>query len=116
MNQNQGSYRKCKKMFQIKDIKMAEKGRKLVERAEEEMPVLKMLREEFKHDLFLKGYKIAGAVHVTKETAVLIRTLQYLGAEVAWAGCNPLSTNDYIAAAMADGVREDAAGVQRLTI
>ncbi|MDP2908990.1 MAG: adenosylhomocysteinase, partial [Nanoarchaeota archaeon] len=88
--------------YKIKDIKLAEQGKRLIERAEEEMPVLKMLREEHKNNKFLKGYKIAGAIHVTKETAVLIRTLKYLGAEVAWAGCNPLSTNDAVAAALAE--------------
>lgn len=88
--------------YKVKDIKLAKEGKKLIERAEEEMPVLKMLREEFKNDRFLKGYKIAGAIHVTKETAVLIRTLKYLGADVAWSGCNPLSTNDQIAAALAE--------------
>ena len=94
------------KNYKIKNIRFAKEGKKLVDRAEEEMPVMRMLKEEFKHDKFLKGYKIAGAIHVTKETAVLVRTLKYLGADVAWAGCNPLSTNDYIAAAMAaEGVK-----------
>lgn len=88
--------------YKVKDVKLAEEGKKLIERAEEEMPVLNMLREEFKNDRFLKGYKIAGAIHVTKETAVLIRTLKYLGADIVWAGCNPLSTNDLIAAALAE--------------
>jgi len=88
--------------YKVKDIKLAKQGKKLIERAEEEMPVLEMLRDEFKNDKFLKGYKIAGAIHVTKETAVLTKTLKYLGADVAWAGCNPLSTNDSIAAAMAE--------------
>ena len=88
--------------YKVKDLKLAKEGKKLIERAEEEMPVLNMLREEFKNDRFLKGYKIAGAIHVTKETAVLIRTLKYLGADVAWSGCNPLSTNDLIAAAIAE--------------
>ncbi|MBM3199980.1 adenosylhomocysteinase, partial [Candidatus Woesearchaeota archaeon] len=88
--------------YKVKGIKLAKEGKKLIERAEEEMPVLGMLREEFKNNRFLEGYKIAGAIHVTKETAVLIRTLKYLGADVAWAGCNPLSTNDLIAAALAE--------------
>ncbi|MDP2907319.1 MAG: adenosylhomocysteinase [Nanoarchaeota archaeon] len=88
--------------YKVKDIKLAKEGKKLIERAEEEMPVLMMLRKEFEKDRFLKGYKIAGAIHVTKETAVLIRTLKYLGADVAWSGCNPLSTKDEIAAALAD--------------
>lgn len=90
------------KNYKVKNIKLAEDGRKLIARAGEAMPVMKMLEEEFKDDRFLKGYKIAGAIHVTKETGVLIRTLRYLGAKVAWAGCNPLSTNDKVAAALAD--------------
>lgn len=88
--------------YKIKDIALAEQGRKLIARAEEEMPVLKILKEEYKKNPFLKGIKIGGAIHVTKETAVLMRTLKSLGAEVAWAGCNPLSTNDAVAAALAD--------------
>lgn len=90
------------KNYKIKDIKLAKEGKKLIKRAEEEMPVLKMLKQEFSHNRFLIGYRVGGAIHVTKETAVLVKTLKYLGAEVAWAGCNPLSTNDKIAAAMAD--------------
>jgi len=94
------------KNYKVKDIRLAKEGKKLIKRAEEEMPVLAKLREEFKNNHFLKGYKIAGAIHVTKETAVLAKTLQYLGADVAWAGCNPLSTNDSIAAAMAkEGIK-----------
>ena len=88
--------------YKIKDIGLAEEGRKLIARAEEEMPVIKMLQEEFKDSQFLKGIKIGGAIHVTKETAVLMRALKSFGADVAWAGCNPLSTNDKIAAALAD--------------
>ncbi len=88
--------------YKVKDMKLAKQGKKLIKRAEEEMPVLGILKEEFKDNRFLSGYRIAGAIHVTKETAVLIKTLQYLGADVAWAGCNPLSTNDSIAAALVE--------------
>jgi len=88
--------------YQVKDLSLAEAGRKLIARAEQEMPVLMKLREQGKTNKFLAGLRIGGAIHVTKETAVLIRTLRALGAEVAWAGCNPLSTNDSIAAALAE--------------
>jgi adenosylhomocysteinase len=70
------------------------------------MPVLMALREQMRQTQPLKGQRIAGCLHVTKETAVLIRTLVAAGAEVSWSGCNPLSTNDEIAAALAaDGVQ-----------
>jgi len=87
--------------YKIKDMSLAEEGEKLIARAEEEMPVVKMLVEEFKDSQFLKGIKIGGAIHVTKETAVLMRALKSFGADVSWAGCNPLSTNDKVAAALA---------------
>lgn len=94
------------KNYKVKNIKLAEKGIPLIKKAEEDMPVLGMLKEKFKDDRFLEGRRIAGAIHVTKETAVLVRTLKYLGAEVAWAGCNPKSTKDEIAAALAkEGVK-----------
>src|SRR6476469_5025263 len=60
------------------------------------------LREKYKDSKPLKGHKIAGCLHVTKETAVLVRTLRAAGAEISWSGCNPLSTQDDIAAALAD--------------
>ncbi len=90
------------KNYKIKDIRLAGEGRRLIERAEEEMPVIKMLKEKYYDSQFLKGVKIGGAIHVTKETAVLMRALKSFGADVAWAGCNPLSTNDKVAAALAD--------------
>src|SRR3954463_5259674 len=65
------------------------------------MPVLMSLREKGKKDLPLKGMKVAGCLHVTKETAVLVRTIRAAGAEVSWSGCNPLSTQDDVAAALA---------------
>jgi adenosylhomocysteinase len=88
--------------YSVKDLSLAEAGRKLIARAEQEMPVLMKLREQAKTNKFLTGLRIGGAIHVTKETGVLIRTLRELGADVAWAGCNPLSTNDSIAAALAE--------------
>jgi adenosylhomocysteinase len=66
------------------------------------MPVLMKLREEYRESQPLKGMRIAGCLHVTKETAVLVRTLQAAGAEVSWSGCNPLSTQDDVAAALAE--------------
>src|SRR5689334_17679802 len=88
----------------VKDLKLAESGRLKVEWAESRMPVLMALREEHAKKQSFKGAKIAGCLHVTKETAVLVRTLKAAGAEVSWSGCNPLSTQDDIAAALADEV------------
>ncbi len=89
----------------IKDIKMAEAGRLKIEWAEAHMPVMTALREKFAKTKPLAGMRISGCLHVTKETAVLIRTLIAAGAQVAWSGCNPLSTQDDVAAALyAEGV------------
>src|SRR5262252_3854203 len=85
----------------VKDLKLADAGRLRIEWAESRMPVLMALREKFKDAKPLKGQRIAGCLHVTKETAVLIRTLRAAGAEVSWSGCNPLSTQDDVAAALA---------------
>lgn len=91
--------------FKVKDLKLAEQGKKKIEWAEARMPVLAALRAKYKKTKPFKGYKIAGCLHVTKETAVLIRTFLDAGAELSWSGCNPLSTQDDIAAALAkDGV------------
>ena len=87
--------------FKIADAKLADAGRLKIEWAESRMPVLTSLREKGKKDLPLKGMKVAGCLHVTKETAVLIRTIRAAGAEVSWSGCNPLSTQDDVAAALA---------------
>ncbi len=94
MDQKQGKYK-------VKDIKLAKEGKKLIAWAESRMPVLMALRAKYKVTKPLKGYRIAGCLHVTKETAVLIRTLEDAGAQVSWSGCNPLSTNDAVAAALA---------------
>lgn len=88
--------------FQVANLKLAEQGRLLLSWAESRMPVLMALREEFQKTKPLAGHRIAGCLHVTKETGVLIRTLQAAGAEVSWSGCNPLTTNDEVAAALAD--------------
>src|SRR5690348_494252 len=82
-------------------MKLADAGRLRIDWAESRMPVLMALREKGKKEQPLKGMKIAGCLHVTKETAVLVRTLIAAGAEVSWSGCNPLSTNDEVAAALA---------------
>ncbi len=87
--------------YKVKDITLAEQGRKKIEWAESRMPVLMYLREKYSKTKPLKGFKIAGCLHVTKETAVLVETLRAAGAEVAWSGCNPLSTQDDVAAALA---------------
>ncbi len=92
--------------YKVRDLSLAEEGRLLIEWAESRMPVLMHLREKYSQTQPLKGYRIAGCLHVTKETAVLIRTLLAAGAEISWSGCNPLSTNDAVAAALAaDGVK-----------
>ena len=85
----------------VRDINLAEEGKLLMDWAESRMPVMMKLREEYSKTKPFAGYKIAGCLHVTKETGILIRTLQAAGAEVYWSGCNPLSTNDAVAAALA---------------
>ena len=85
----------------VADLKLADAGRLRIEWAESRMPVLMALRERARKEQPLKGMRIAGCLHVTKETAVLIRTLVAAGAEISWSGCNPLSTNDEVAAALA---------------
>jgi adenosylhomocysteinase len=87
--------------FKVADLKLADKGRLRIEWAESRMPVLMALREKYKQTQPLKGHRISGCIHVTKETAVLVRTLRAAGAEVSWSGCNPLSTQDDVAAALA---------------
>ncbi|WP_034041943.1 adenosylhomocysteinase [Wocania ichthyoenteri] len=85
----------------VKDISLAEWGRKEIELAEAEMPGLMSLREEYGDSQPLKGARIAGCLHMTIQTAVLIETLQALGAEVTWSSCNIFSTQDQAAAAIA---------------
>ncbi|WP_339751587.1 adenosylhomocysteinase [uncultured Winogradskyella sp.] len=85
----------------VKDMSMAAWGRKEIELAEAEMPGLMSLREEYKNEQPLKGSRIAGCLHMTIQTAVLIETLQALGAEVTWSSCNIFSTQDQAAAAIA---------------
>ncbi|MBT8411284.1 MAG: adenosylhomocysteinase [Octadecabacter sp.] len=87
----------------VKDIKLAEFGRKELDIAETEMPGLMALREEFGESKPLKGSRIVGSLHMTIQTAVLIETLVELGADVRWASCNIFSTQDHAAAAIAAG-------------
>jgi len=87
--------------FKIKDIGLAELGRKKLRMSEKEMPGLMSLREEFGATAPLKGARVAGCLHMTIETAVLIETLVALGAEVTWSSCNIYSTQDEAAAAIA---------------
>ncbi len=92
--------------FKVKDISLAEWGRKEIKLAEAEMPGLMALRAEFGPSQPLKGARVAGCLHMTIQTAVLIETLKALGAEVTWSSCNIFSTQDHAAAAIA------AAGIQ----
>lgn len=91
-----------KGIFKVRDLKLAEEGHKRIEWAESRMPVLMALRKKYSQTKPLKGFRIAGCLHVTKETAVLVKTFVEAGAQVSWSGCNPLSTNDSVAAALAD--------------
>lgn len=88
--------------YKVKDISLAAWGRKEIELAEAEMPGLMSLREEYKDEQPLKGARIAGCLHMTIQTAVLIETLVALGAEVTWSSCNIFSTQDQAAAAIAE--------------
>jgi adenosylhomocysteinase len=88
--------------YVVKDISLAEFGRKEIAIAETEMPGLMAVRAEFGPSQPLKGARIAGSLHMTIQTAVLIQTLEALGAEVRWASCNIFSTQDHAAAAIAD--------------
>ena len=87
--------------YKVKDISLADWGRKEINLAEAEMPGLMALRKEFGNDKPLKGARIAGCLHMTIQTAVLIETLVEMGAEVTWSSCNIFSTQDHAAAAIA---------------
>jgi len=87
--------------YKVKDISLAEWGRKEITLAEAEMPGLMAIREEYASNKPLKGARIAGCLHMTIQTAVLIETLVHLGAEVSWSSCNIFSTQDQAAAAIA---------------
>src|SRR5664279_3896494 len=87
--------------YKVKDISLAEWGRKEIKLAEAEMPGLMTIRKEYGPQKPLKGARIAGCLHMTIQTAVLIETLVELGAEVTWSSCNIFSTQDQAAAAIA---------------
>ncbi len=87
--------------YKVRDLQLAPEGDRLIDWAESRMPVLMALRKKYSVSKPLKGYRIAGCLHVTKETAVLVKTLVAAGADVSWSGCNPLSTNDAVAASLA---------------
>ncbi|HWO72462.1 MAG TPA: adenosylhomocysteinase [Dehalococcoidia bacterium] len=89
--------------FRVADLSLADFGRKEIAIAESEMPALMAIREEYAPKQPLKGARIAGSLHMTIQTAVLIETLKALGAEVRWASCNVFSTQDHAAAAIAAG-------------
>src|SRR3954454_19851800 len=100
--------------FVVKDLGLADFGRKEIEIAETEMPGLMALREEYRASKPLSGARIAGSLHMTMQTAVLIETLTALGAEVRWASCNIFSTQDHAAAAVVvgpNGTPENPQGV-----
>src|SRR5581483_7261219 len=89
--------------FTVADLSLADFGRKEISLAETEMPGLMATREEYRESQPLRGARIAGSLHMTVQTAVLIETLKALGAEVRWASCNIFSTQDHAAAAIAAG-------------
>jgi adenosylhomocysteinase len=94
--------------YRVKDITLANTGKKRIDWAESHMPVLNALRKKYESSKPLQGIKVGGCLHVTKETGVLVRTLKAAGAEIAWCGCNPLSTQDDVAASLA---RDEEIGI-----
>jgi adenosylhomocysteinase len=88
--------------YRIKDISLAEDGKRRIDWAEVHMPVLVALRQRYEKSKPLRGVRVAGCLHVTKETGVLARTLKAAGAQISWCGCNPLSTQDDVAASLVD--------------
>ena len=93
--------RKKENDYKVADISLADWGRKEITIAESEMPALISLREKYKSEQPLSGARILGCIHMTIQTAVLIETLESLGAEVRWTSCNIFSTQDHAAAAVA---------------
>lgn len=87
--------------FRVKDLALAQEGKNRIDWAEINMPVLVALRQKYEKTKPLRGIRVAGCLHVTKETGVLVRTLKAAGAELSWCGCNPLSTQDDVAASLA---------------
>lgn len=86
--------------YRVNNISFAEEGIKKIDWAEAHMPVLTALRRKYQKIRPLEGVRVAGCLHVTKETGVLVRTLKTAGAEISWCGCNPLSTQDDVAASL----------------
>lgn len=99
--------------FKVADLQLADVGRHQIRLAEHEMPGLMQLRAEYAEEQPLKGARIAGSIHMTVQTAVLIETLVALGAQVRWASCNIFSTQDEAAAAVVvgQGTPENPQGV-----
>ena len=91
-------------MSKVKDMDLAEEGKKLLDWAVSNMPVLASIRERFKKEKPLSGIRVGVALHLEKKTGILLETLVAGGAEVSAASCNPLTTDDRIAAALAAGV------------
>src|SRR5574341_22320 len=87
--------------YRVKDLSLAKEGERRIDWAEAHMPVLVALRKKYGETKPLKGIRVTGCLHVTKETGVLVRTLKAAGAEITWCGCNPLSTQDDVAASLA---------------
>lgn len=87
--------------YRVKDIILSNTGKKRIDWAESHMPVLYALRKKFEATKPLEDIKVSGCLHVTKETGVLVRTLKAAGAQISWCGCNPLSTQDDVAASLA---------------
>src|ERR1043166_1638611 len=98
-----GASNGAKKDYKVRDITLAEWGRKEIVIAEHEMPGLMSVRRKYAKEKPLKGVRVTGSLHMTIQTAVLIETLKDLGAEVRWASCNIFSTQDHAAAAIAEG-------------
>ncbi len=101
LNKNCGHSSKSNQDFKVKDLHLADWGRKEISLAESEMPGLMALRKEYSSKLPLKGARISGCLHMTIQTAVLMETLLELGADLRWSSCNVFSTQDHAAAAMA---------------
>ncbi|MPZ06093.1 MAG: adenosylhomocysteinase [Nitrososphaeraceae archaeon] len=88
--------------YRVHDVSLADEGRRKIQWALSHMPVLQSLTRQYEKSKPLEGVRVAGCLHVTKETAVLVESLKALGAELSWCGCNPLSTQDDVAASLAE--------------
>src|SRR6476646_6000050 len=102
--------------YKVKDLSLAEFGRKEIRLAEQEMPGLMAIRAEYKGQFPLKGAKIMGSLHMTIQTAVLMETLVELGADVRWVSCNIFSTQDHAAAGVAVGPTGSVANPQGIPV